>query len=450
MKGLVRAELRRGWAAWSGIVLVSAVASLTFCVALSFLETGLAQGGDFLEGSLSFLVALLMFGIPSGVVVTSAVARLSVDLHRPVYARWQLAGVSPAQTARVVMTQLALSGLLGGALGFAAAVLVVPPFAQAVFAGDSTGWDQIRFLVGPLTAGIAIPLTALNACAGGMRAARAAARTSPLAVLREPEPVEKRMRWWRWGILLAVCGGAAAGVSGILTAEERSVVTGQLPLLPVYLTLVVVAAGPLLYPAVMRAWTALIPAAASASWYLARHEARFHLSRSTASITPLFVGASLLGGLMTMAATTGASMAASGDGSNWELQIVQVLLLVGGPVLLGAVGAAVVIFMGNDIRGSEQALLRASGATDRVILASAIWQAVIHVTTAALLASAVLVTTAFIAAAGLSRFVPPVPVVDAGAAAVLAGVGLALTLVATALPAAARLRESVASRLAAA
>jgi len=204
-----------------------------------------------------------------------------------------------------------------------------------------------------------------------------------------------------------------------------------------------------LSPAVLRAWTAIIPPRTSTTWFLARNQARYHLGRSTASVTPLFVGTALLGGLMTMAATTGTAMTDAGMPGNFDLGILQVMLLIGGPVALGATGAAVVLFMSNRTQGAEQSLLRASGATRGVVVAAALWQAVIHVVTAALLAAIVIVGTALISGAALTRFLPADPVYDLGAAAALVAVGLVLTASATVLPTLLRLREPLARRLAA-
>ena len=68
--------------------------------------------------------------------------------------------------------------------------------------------------------------------------------------------------------------------------DDRTSALSQLPLIAPLVMIVIVAGGPVLYPLVLRGWTALVPASASASWYLARHQARYHLARSTASITP--------------------------------------------------------------------------------------------------------------------------------------------------------------------
>jgi putative ABC transport system permease protein len=152
---------------------------------------------------------------------------------------------------------------------------------------------------------------------------------------------------------------------------------------------------------------------------------------------------------MTMSSTTSAAMSDAGLAGNFDLGILQVMLLVGGPVLLGAAGAAVVLFMSNRTQASEQALLRASGASEGVVLKAAIWQAVIHVVTAALLAGAVIIGTALICSAALGRFLPAVPVIDVSAAIQLIALGLLLTASATLVPALVRLREPLTRRLAA-
>ncbi|GAB3617054.1 hypothetical protein GCM10027416_16110 [Okibacterium endophyticum] len=446
---LVIAELRSGWASWAGVIFVSAVTALACGIAVSMLETGVHAGGDHLRGFSGGTAAILMFSAPSGIAVIAAITRLAVDLGRPGYARWQLAGVGPAQTAFVVGMQIAAASLVGAMIGLGATTVLAEPAIHAAFEDGSGGYTEIPIVTGPLTAALTVPITVVVALLGGLRAAWAAAHTPPLAALREPETEAKRMRWWRWILLAAVIAGAAAFFRSLFATDTRSVFLSQGPLVPVIVTVVLVAAGPVLYPWLLRGWTALIPARVSTSWYLARHQARYHLGRSTASITPLFVGTALMGGLFTMTATVDASLRAGGE-HGVTLGIWQVLLMLGGPVLLAAMGAAVVIFMSNRTQGYEQALLRAGGASTSAIVASALWQAVIHVVTATLLAGIAIATTALVTAAALARFVPPIPVIDVVAALVLVGVGLLLTVAATVLPVAARAHESIASRLAAA
>lgn len=441
------AELRAGWAAWLGVVVLSAVLAASAGVGLSALETGTREGGILQEAFNSLGGTVLLFAVPSGIAVVAAVARLAVDLGRASYARWQLAGVSPSQASSVVLLQLAAAGVLGGVIGFAATPPLAGPLVRAGFESQSP-FSDVDVATGLPTFVIVVPLAAAVAMIGGFAAARTAGKGSPLAALREPETSAKRMRWWRWAILLLVSIGAASGLASVLATSDRASFMSQSVLIPVYLTIPLLAAGPALYPLVLRAWTSVVPATMSSSWYLARHQARYHLSRSTASITPLFAGTALVGGLFTMAATTNASFRAGGQDLA-TLSVPQVLLIAGGPVGLAAVGAAVVVFMSNRTQAHEQALLRAGGASDSTVIWSALWQALIHVVTALLLALTVMLATAMVSVAALSRFTRAVLVVDPGVAGPLALIGLGLTVLATTLPVVLRLREPVASRLAA-
>ena len=446
MRGLILAELRAGWATWVGITLVSMVAALACGIAVSMLETGIHAGEEYLQGFSGGTASILMFSLPSSLAVVAAIARLGVALGAPTYARWLLAGVSPAQVAVIVSIQLVTASLFGAIAGAGLTSLLAEPAVHNAFQDGVGGYTEIPILTGPLTWSVVVPLTMGMGLLGGLRAAIGAGRTSPLSALRNPEPRAKHMRWWRWILLAIVWAGVAALLREMFSVSSVRAFMSFGPLTPVLITLVLIVAGPVLYPLVLRGWTALVPARLSTSWYLARHQARYHLNRSTASITPLFTGAALLGGLFTMSATIDASMKAGGkDGVT--LSFWQVLLMVGGPVLLAASGAAVVIFMSNRTQSTEQALLRACGATNGIVIRSALWQAVIHVVTAVLLAGLAIGATALVTAAAIGRFVPPMPTIDAIYAAGLVGVGLVLTVLATVLPAASRAHESLVRRL---
>lgn len=65
------------------------------------------------------------------------------------------------------------------------------------------------------------------------------------------------------------------------------------------------------------------------------------------------------------------------------------VLLLGGPILLCAVGAAVSVVMTSKSRARDVALLVASGAHPRTLVAAAACEAFIHVATATLVGAAV-------------------------------------------------------------
>ena len=261
------------------------------------------------------------------------------------------------------------------------------------------------------------------------------------------------MRWWRWVLFAVVTAGMVAAIRAWMssaasaTLDDRSTLISQTPLIAPLLTAVVVAGGPVLYGPLLRAWTALLPARASSAWFLARHQARYHVGRSTASITPLFTGTAMLGGLYTVTATWGAAARAAGEPFE-GLKLGQVVVLLGGPLLLAGMGAAVVVFMSNRTQAREQALLVAGGATTSVIVRAAVLQALIHVLTAALLSAVVIATTGALTAAMLHPFYPVVvPQFDLGSSVVLVAAGAMLTVTAVLLPVVARLRVSVAEGL---
>ena len=112
MSRLVLAELRASWASWLGVIIVSAITALACGIAVSMLETGIHAGGDYVQGFSGGTAAILMFSAPAGIAVIAAITRLAVDLGRPEYARWQLAGVSPTQTSLVVSAQVVAASLL--------------------------------------------------------------------------------------------------------------------------------------------------------------------------------------------------------------------------------------------------------------------------------------------------------------------------------------------------
>ncbi|MFD6699341.1 MULTISPECIES: hypothetical protein [unclassified Microbacterium] len=455
MIGLWAGELRADWRSWAGLVLVTAVAGVSLGIGASFLETGMHAGGRLGTGISGVSSMILVFSGVSAIGVTSAVARLAVELGRAVYARWQLSGVTPRQVAVVVLCQVIALSLIGAGLGFAATLVGAPVALRLAFEGASGGFTETSAVVGPVTAlfiGCGVLLIALL---GGLPAARRAALTPALEALREPEPRTRGMRWWRWTLFgLMVVGTGAAVRSWLSSAavampDDRNTLISQTPLIAPLLTLVIVAGGPVLYAPLLRGWTALLPARASSSWYLARHEARYHLGRSTASITPLFTGAAMLGGLYTVTTVWGAAARAAGEPFG-GLEFGQVVVLLGGPLLLAGVGTAVVIFMSNRIQAREQALLSASGATDAVIVRAAVLQALIHVITAVLLALAVIAVSAVLAVVMLAPFYEVVPYqLDLGGVGVLVGVGTLLTEAAVLIPVLARMRVSVATLLSA-
>jgi len=200
-------------------------------------------------------------------------------------------------------------------------------------------------------------------------------------------------------------------------------------------------------PVLLRGWTSLVPARWSASWYLARAGAAHSIGRSSAAVNPLMVAVALAGGLYS---ANGTVRAAQGAGASPSISLGTVVLLLGGPLLLSALGSAVTIFMSARVRDREAALVRATGGTPAVVVATAAWEAVIYVGTALLLGGVGVVATALVGAWAVADEAPGTfPGLGLGAVAVIAGAELALVLVATVVPAGLGLRREVAATLAA-
>ena len=447
MTRLVLTDLTAHARVWLGVIAVAVATGLVGAMAAGLIETGVAHGGRIQEGLSSTSAAVIMFTAITAVIVLSATANLTVSLHRRGYALWQLVGVRPALVALVVLVQLAIAGALGALAGVVVAVPVFPPLFGWLF----REWPEMQGIDLHLGLGSVLAVvttTVLVVLLGGLRGARRASRTPPVAALRDAEPPSIRMGWFRIVLAVLLLGGAAALAANLDgSAATLSAFAGRAVLLTPLLAAALAAAGPVVFPLALRAWTSLLPARLSVSWFLARHTARHRLSRSTATISPLMVAVALSGGLYTMAATLDAALAErEGSTTGTGLAPEGVVLLLGGPLLLSAVAAAATVFMSEHTRERELALVQAVGATHGTVVLSAIWEAVIYAVTALLLGAAATIGGGLIIAGALSL---PVPTVSFGTLGLVTAGGLVLVLAATVVPTAAALRHDVSPALAA-
>jgi putative ABC transport system permease protein len=424
MLRLILSDLLTSRRIWLGALVVSAATAVTIAVAASLIETGVRVGGSagLALGALSG--AVLIFSLVAAVIVLGTVANLTVALKRRDYALWQLVGVSPSRVGSVVSTQLFLVALLGAVLGCAA----IAPFLQAFFdfsLKDSSGIGALHVSFGPISIAAVLAVVVVLVVLAGGRSAGRAGRVSPLESLREPELPRLRMSGWRtfagiaFGLLVLALASSLPG-----TAVER--ISVPLMLIGAMLAATLSALGPKVFPWVLTGWTAIVPPSASASWYLARNSARHNLSRSSAVISSLMVAIALVGSFYT---GSGTARHATGDtGSN--VSTGTVALILGGPLLLSLLGAAVAVAMSSRTREREGALIRAAGGTEGMLLAAAVWESVIYVVTAFLLGTATVAVTALLGAGAAATS----PDWASGPVVVTAVAGLALMLIATTVP----------------
>lgn len=430
---------------WLGVVAVTIATGFVGAVAAALLETGAFHGGEVEEGLASTSSAVIMFTAVTALIVLSSTATLTVSLQVRSYALWQLVGVRPALVSAIVLVQLGIVGVVGGLLG---SLLALPVF-PALFVWVFREWSEMQGVSLHLGLGSAWVVTAaitLTVLFGGLRSARRAGRTPPIEALRDPEPSQARTGWFRVLLGIAALGGMIALVLNLDGSAPMSTFSGQAVLLTPLIAAVLAATGPIVFPLVLRGWTALIPARVSATWFLARNSARYRLSRSSAAISPLMVAIALTGGLYTTVATTAAAQTLrTGADAGFDLAPEGVVILLGGPLLLSAVASAATVFMSGHAREREFALIQAVGSTPPSIVLTAIWEAVAYTVTAVILGSAATIIGGVVVADALEL---PGPSISFPTLGVIAGGGLIFLLAATVMPTAAALRTEVPRTLA--
>ena len=423
---------------WLAVLLVCAASGAVVSVSAALGETayrtpgttGLALYG--VSGTLTTSSAI------ATIVVLSSVARLTVALQRRSHALWQLVGVRPGAIRLIVLGQLLVVGALGALLGCLAAAPFLQPFADYAFA-EADGLGHVRLRIGPVGGAGTVAVVSLLVLAGGSGAARRASRVTGLELLTEaavPRLDMSRSRWVVSAVLLATVVSIIASLPG----RDLETLGNPLTLLAPLVSGVLVAAAPLLTPALARAWTRVVPPEASASWYLARNVALADLDRSTAAINPLVVMIALTGGLWSAHGTIAAAQQARTGIAPPDVPISSLVFLLGGPLLLAAVGAATTVAVSGRARTRDAALLEAAGGTPGLVVATAAWESVVQVGTATLLGLVAVGTTALAGAWAVgSRTLDPAAL-GLPALGITAAGALLLVLTATVVPALLRLR----------
>lgn len=400
MISLVLSDLRANVRVWVGILLVAAAAGFAAAIGAGLLETANAHEGPTRQSLQNASSPVLIFSGFTALVVLSSTANLTVSVQRRSYALWQILNIRPLFVALVVEVQLAVVAALGAIVG----VILSGVTFQRIFDFLFATWN-FSVPVEPKANVSTLVLVVVGIVGvvviSGLRSARKAALTSPLQVLTEPEPPQVRMTWVRY-LLTVLAVAATYGLVSMMADGDVQTVTSTSILVAPAIVMVFATAGPLLLPLALRAWTWIVPARASTAWYLARHTARYRVTQSAATISPLMVGIGLSGGIYTCIAILAEYVQQqSGDASGYVLEPGQAVQLLGGPLLIAGIGAAVTVFMSGGARQREVALLQAAGSSPRQIIGAAILEAIIYTFTAALLAFIAVMITAVIVSSSL-------------------------------------------------
>ncbi|WP_091226091.1 FtsX-like permease family protein [Microbacterium sp. 3J1] len=423
---LIIADLLSNLRIWAGVLAVGFLTAFIAGLAAGFLESGIRAGGVTALATYGISGVVIVFVLVAAIIVLSSVAGLTVALQEREYALWQVIGFTPARIQAVVLMQVLVASTVASILGAVAAGPALAPMLGYVLEG-ARGFDGLGAVSSPVGVFSAVGTVVLVSVVASMRAARAASRVTITVAIRgggsSPRPFP-RARMVGVGLL------TVAGAGMIFAQEGRSPGAAELPLLiaGVLLAAAVAGVGAPLYAWVTRGWTRAVPTRLSVAWFLARAAAADNIRRGAATVGPLMIASASSGLLFSLDATVSSARADSAPGAGLPSQVV--VLLIGGPILLSIAGATATVFMSGRSRAGEQALLQSAGATPEVVIASAVYEAVIYVGTGLL--SALVVTVLAVAGSALALHVAPV--LRLGEAAVVASGALVLMLAATVAP----------------
>ena len=447
MVTLIWNDLRHHARQWLWSLLVATVGGAIIGVIItawySALSWAQAQGSAELVNA-SHLIGsnLVSYAGLATAVILSTTLGLTVSAQQRSHALWKVLGIPGSRIRRIILGQVGVIGLLGGAIGAVASLPLVRLYLLTWREFEVFPPDLPIIMPGfgvPLT----IAVTTLFCILGGMGAARRAASVPEMQALREASAPRTRTRWWQWVIVAVLVLAVvvtpfdstvplneaeraelvAAGVD-LNDPGERAVTGGAMGLLAAIAGLCV--PNWTLRP-LLTWWTALVPGR-SPAWFAARANARHRASLSMTTIVPFAIAVAMTG---TVYAAVGAGQATGAQGS------VNGFLTVGVPIfLISGVGGIANIAMVGRARRQEGALLGVIGARTGTVLASTALEGVIYAVTGIIFGLAATAFSAIYAAlysgGGMTVLVASVPV---GLLALVSGISLALAVATTWLPA---------------
>ncbi|OII06913.1 FtsX-like permease family protein [Curtobacterium sp. MCBA15_008] len=340
------------------------------------MATGIHTSG--IRGLALFSIAgtVLAFTVVAVLVVLTSVMGLTVSLLRRTYALWQIVGVTPRAVTVAVLVQLIVVAVSGAVVGAVAGGLVAPAVVQRLLQ-DATGLETLRVSDSLTAVAVVAILTVGVALVGGLGAARRAGRTPAVLVLRDASAGRRRRPVRRAVTALLLLALAAQMLTTLPTSLDSG--AAQAVLIGPVLVATVAVLGRIVSTPVLHSWTAMVPGRFVAFW-LAQATVRWSVARSDGALAALLVAiglpAALVAGQQTVGTVLGGATARSGG----------TLLILGGPVLLAAVGAAAISFMASRDREREQALLSQVGGTPALQVIVAVFEGLVLVLTAFLLA----------------------------------------------------------------
>lgn len=387
-------ETRAGARSWIGLELVVVtVAALLGCCA-NFLST--ARTVPVASSFHGLLIQLAtMVGAFVGVVALGAIMATvasSVDRESRRYALWQLLGISTRKTRGLILMQVLIVAVVASIAGVSLAALVGPAQIHAVAAAGRGGGALPTAATGIVELGGAGVATVGISLLAAVGASRRVSNIAAIEVVLGSQRVPGSLGWARIvaGVVCAVlCGALVAslfGASGNI-ASLNTIFACILAAAVVCL----VGSAPVAW--LVRVWPRVVPdRCAPRSWICGRAAASANCTQSAGAILPVLVGILLIGSIFAAAYTQRAAMIAGGqDVTRVSLDSGQVIIMLGGPALIALVAGAAASFQGGEARRQTAVLYDRMGLRTAQIAVIAVVESFILVSTALIVAAAVIV-----------------------------------------------------------
>lgn len=392
---LVRSEIRAGWRRWFSVILVGIAASTSLTITLTILASSALHPEDEDAKAIAFVFGEM--NVTTALAVAAAMAvvvNLALSQQRPIVARWMLAGVLPKQAGRIVWFQGIGFSIIGALIGIPLAAILWPVAVRMIsvaFRFEDSYFTASGLLLQGLMAALVI---AVAAGVGSLKVLRQTKKVSPLEAIRDTPATRKHVSIGRIVALVLTVMIAVGCLKAITITDEDEVVMVSAVFLAASMVLLVVLLLPIILRPLVRAWTAIIPASASPSWFLGKNSALHGVSYSTATIAPVVLAAGLVSLPYGMISLMGAAYTSKGitfttAGNDYQNGVLSI-----GVLIIAAAAATAVVIGSAKERARENALIQAAGGTRKTIIAKATAEGLIYLVTSILLSLLIVSATA--------------------------------------------------------
>ena len=413
------------WRAWSGTVVVLALAAVLVDVCLAHRMTvtrpdvvAAARDAGVSPRELAVPgVSMYFYSAMVAIPVVAVVGQSCVQALRTSWARWRLAGALPRQVLASVVATVAVLGAVACVPGILVGLAVDQPFAEVLTRMAAQRMGRIEVAQTPATAALTVVSVVGIAVIGAIGPARSAVRTPATEAVRtaSPVPVRRRMGVVRWvlaGAWALVCAGQLLVALLVRPGEIIDGLPtggGQAALASFLLAVLAVLVAPVLVPGLLRAWSAPLGrigrlGGLGGSWLIARRSALWRSSLAASAIALLSLAFSFAAVLVTNLGVARAVIrAAHLHAVLDQTDSLALASILGAMALLGAIA---VVAMASRSRQREIAVLRCAGTTIGRVRAQVVIEAGLYVGTALIISIVPTAVTAagealFLARAGL-------------------------------------------------